>query len=213
MADSSICVAGKLAAGLIDDSHFMLSNVAFTLHLEPVRIRPFSPKEAAQLAPVDNYQPFLGDGGLSASPTKPAGMGPSSANGGPSHITANAASSLRTKFLRSIITPVDDKVLIFDPPDNNPLTRLYNQNNFAHGNKRAKDQRYAFDKVFADTCGQEDVFEGTTKPLLDGILNGFNASVFAYGVSAAPDREALAGSGRAEGADLGTTGIPGYGLR
>lgn len=95
------------------------------------------------------------------------------------------APSLRTKFLRPIISPVDDKVLIFDPPDTNPLTRLYStgQNTFGHGSKKSKDVRYAFDRVFDEKCGQEVVFENTTKPLLDGILNGYNASVFAYGVS------------------------------
>jgi kinesin family protein 18/19 len=140
-----------------------------------VRIRPFSAKEATQLAPQDNYQPFLGDGGLSAgSPLRTGSL-----------LGVSNAPSLRTKFLRPIISPVDDKVLIFDPPDTNPLTRLYNtasQNTFGHGSKKAKDVRYAFDRVFDDKCSQEMVFENTTKPLLDGILNGYNASVFAYGV-------------------------------
>lgn len=43
-------------------------------------------------------------------------------------------------------------------------------------------QRYAFDQVFDENADQETVFKETTKPLLDGILNGFNATVFAYGV-------------------------------
>ena len=143
-----------------------------------VRIRPFSAKEATQLAPQDSYQPFLGDGGLSAGSS--AKVAPVGGN----------APSLRTKYLRPIIAPVDDKVLIFDPPDTNPLSRLYaaGQNTFSHGNRRARDVRYAFDRVFDDKCGQEMVFENTTRPLLDGILNGYNASVFAYGVSG---REAL----------------------
>jgi len=139
-----------------------------------VRIRPFSAKEATQLAPQDNFQPFLGDGGLSGASTSQM-----------TTVSGSNAPSLRTKFLRPIISPVDDKVLIFDPPDNNPLTRLYStgQNTFGHGNKKSKDVRYAFDRVFDDKCSQEMVFENTTKPLLDGILNGFNATVFAYGVS------------------------------
>lgn len=143
-----------------------------------VRIRPFSAKEATQLAPQETFQPFLGDGGLSVgSPMRSTSTLPGGSSNAP---------SLRTKFLRPIISPVDDKVLIFDPPDTNPLSRLYStgQNTFGHGSKKAKDVRYAFDRVFDDTCGQEMVFENTTKPLLDGILNGYNASVFAYGVSA-----------------------------
>lgn len=138
----------------------------------PVRIRPFSAKESAQLAPQETYSPFLGDGGLSARTS----IGGSS--------TTNAP-SLRTKFLRPIISPVDDKVLIFDPPETSVLSTAAHgaQNTFAFGKKKAKDVRYAFDRVFDEKCGQRDVFENTTRPLLDGILNGYNASVFAYGVS------------------------------
>lgn len=92
--------------------------------------------------------------------------------------------ALRTHFLRPIIEVVDDRLLIFDPPDTNPLSRMYNQAKYlSHGPRKTKDIRYAFDKVFHDKCGQQEVFEGTTQPLLDGVLRGYNASVFAYGVS------------------------------
>lgn len=40
-----------------------------------------------------------------------------------------------------------------------------------------------FDHVFKMSASQEDVYEKTAKPLLDGVLSGFNATVFAYGVS------------------------------
>lgn len=42
---------------------------------------------------------------------------------------------------------------------------------------------YIFDHVFRMDASQEDVFEKTAKPLLPGVLDGFNATVFAYGVS------------------------------
>lgn len=150
-----------------------------------VRIRPFSTKEAAQLAPQDGPLPFLGDGGLGGVASRPQAM------------PASAAQGLRTRFLRPIIHPVDDKVLIFDPPDNNPLSRLYNNthaNYMSHGHKRAKDIRYAFDRVFDATCGQRQVFEGTTRPLLDGILSGFNASVFAYGATGCGKTHTISGT-------------------
>lgn len=32
-------------------------------------------------------------------------------------------------------------------------------------------------------ASQQMVFDSTAKPLLDGVLDGYNATVFAYGVS------------------------------
>lgn len=43
--------------------------------------------------------------------------------------------------------------------------------------------RYVFDHVFQMDTTQEEVFEKTAKPLLPGVLDGYNATVFAYGVS------------------------------
>jgi kinesin family protein 18/19 len=40
-----------------------------------------------------------------------------------------------------------------------------------------------FDQVFNMHANQEEVFEKTVLPLLDGVLNGYNATAFAYGVS------------------------------
>jgi kinesin family protein 18/19 len=49
--------------------------------------------------------------------------------------------------------------------------------------KRVKDQTFAFDRVFDETTTQGDVYESTTKPLLDSVLDGYNATVFAYGAT------------------------------
>ena len=40
-----------------------------------------------------------------------------------------------------------------------------------------------FDRVFGHGVMQQDVYEATVKPLLNGVLEGYNATVFAYGVS------------------------------
>jgi kinesin family protein 18/19 len=39
-----------------------------------------------------------------------------------------------------------------------------------------------FDKVFDGEARQEEVYGATAKPLLNGLLDGYNATVFAYGV-------------------------------
>ncbi len=77
---------------------------------------------------------------------------------------------------------MDDHVLVFDPKDTD-ASRSFEQKGFLPpGAKRYKDQRYTFDRVFDEGARQEDVYENTTRPLLDGLLDGFNATVFAYGV-------------------------------
>lgn len=151
-----------------------------------VRIRPFSEKEASQLAPNEDHTPFLGDGGLAG------GISPNKFL--PSTSAAATASTLKTRFVRPIVKPMDQKVLVFDPPDTNPLTRLYNSNPLARGGRRNKDVRYAFDRVFDSTASQTDVFEETCKPLLDGILNGYNASVFAYGATGCGKTHTISGT-------------------
>jgi kinesin family protein 18/19 len=54
---------------------------------------------------------------------------------------------------------------------------------FVPQGKRSKDQTFAFDRVFDETTTQGDVYEATTKPLLDSVLDGYNATVFAYGAT------------------------------
>lgn len=51
--------------------------------------------------------------------------------------------------------------------------------------KRNREKRYAFDHVFAPSDGQVTVYQHTTKFLIHGVLNGFNATVFAYGCTGA----------------------------
>ena len=135
-----------------------------------MRIRPLNAKEVSLLAPVDTSQPFQGDGGLAGSPSK----------------TQNPIAAMRTNYIRNILSPVDDRVLVFDPaePASNlrgrgqPTTHMH-----MHGNgRRARDVRYAFDRVFPPETTQQEVYHGTVEPMLTGLLSGFNASVFAYGV-------------------------------
>ena len=50
---------------------------------------------------------------------------------------------------------------------------------------RSKEKTYAFDYAFDEQLGQQYIFERTTKFLIDGIMQGYNASVFAYGATGA----------------------------
>ena len=52
-------------------------------------------------------------------------------------------------------------------------------------NVRTKEQTLAFDYAFDQFEGQKEIFSCTTKFLISGVTNGFNATVFAYGATGA----------------------------
>ncbi|KAL4624418.1 kinesin-like protein KIF19 isoform X1 [Arapaima gigas] len=46
---------------------------------------------------------------------------------------------------------------------------------------RSREKTYMFDVAFDFTATQEDVYVATTKNLIEGVISGYNATVFAYG--------------------------------
>lgn len=53
---------------------------------------------------------------------------------------------------------------------------------------------FAFDRVFDDNTTQSDVYEGTTRSLLDSVLDGYNATVFAYGATGCGKTHTITGT-------------------
>lgn len=108
---------------------------------------------------------------------------------------------------KKIISVLDEHVLVFDPNgDDEPAVqaagaRLRNPRVLQ---KKARDVKFAFDRVFDGEATQEDVFEHTTKPIIDGLLEGFNASVFAYGATGAGKTHTMLGSSSSRGVMLQT---------
>ncbi|EPE09790.1 kinesin-like protein [Ophiostoma piceae UAMH 11346] len=141
-----------------------------------VRVRPFTIREAAQLTKTDDGTLFLGDGSMAAAP----------------------APKLNQKGLRSVIKVVDDRCLVFDPPEDNPVQKFTRSVVPAAG-KRVKDQVFAFDRIFDDNASQMDVYEGTTKCLLDSVLDGYNATVFAYGATGCGKTHTITGTAQQPG--------------
>jgi kinesin family member 18/19 len=50
---------------------------------------------------------------------------------------------------------------------------------------RMREKRYAFDFALDAGTTQRQLYDLTTKGLVDGVLEGFNATVFAYGATGA----------------------------
>ncbi|KAM4623272.1 kinesin-like protein KIF19 [Polymixia lowei] len=46
---------------------------------------------------------------------------------------------------------------------------------------RSREKTYLFDVAFDYTANQEEVYRATTKGLIEGLISGYNATVFAYG--------------------------------
>lgn len=49
--------------------------------------------------------------------------------------------------------------------------------------KRNAERQYVFDVTFGADSSQQEVYDKTTKPLVHSVLEGFNATVFAYGAT------------------------------
>lgn len=132
-----------------------------------IRVRPFSEKELAQLQPSTEAVSFLGQGSLVA--------GPSNGTSTTSYIRPSAG-------MRRIIKVLDSRVLVFDPPETSQMVSLQ-RSILGNAAKRVKDKRFVFDTVFDESTSQEDVFQGCAQDLVPGVLDGYNSTVFAYGVS------------------------------
>ncbi|XP_044269187.1 kinesin-like protein KIF18A isoform X2 [Tribolium madens] len=96
---------------------------------------------------------------------------------------------------RDVVRIVDDQVLIFDP-------KCHSQAFFYHGveqkgrdllRKANKDMQFMFDRVFGYESTNQEVFESTTKSLIESLMDGYNCSVFAYGATGAGKTHTMIG--------------------
>ncbi|KAJ2996602.1 kinesin-like protein Klp5 [Globomyces sp. JEL0801] len=75
---------------------------------------------------------------------------------------------IRRQSMLTLDTPLEDSTIsVLDNP-----------------RKRKGDKKhFCFDSVLGEAASQKDVFEATTKPLLTHVLDGYHATVFAYGAT------------------------------
>ncbi|XP_027870789.1 kinesin-like protein KIF18A [Xiphophorus couchianus] len=96
---------------------------------------------------------------------------------------------------RNVVQVVDNHMLIFDPKEEDMSCFGSQRVRNRTINKRAnKDLKFVFDHVFDENSTQLDIFENTTKGVLDGVMNGFNCTVFAYGATGAGKTHTMLGS-------------------
>lgn len=88
-------------------------------------------------------------------------------------------------------------IRVFDPPDDNHVQRF--SRSFMPTGKRVKDQTFGFDRVFDENAAQGDIYEATTRSLLDSVLDGYNATVFAYGATGCGKTHTITGTAQQPG--------------
>ncbi|KAM5310212.1 kinesin-like protein KIF18B [Glossophaga mutica] len=95
---------------------------------------------------------------------------------------------------RPVIQVVDERVLVFDPEEPEGAFLGLKWGSVHDGpKKKGKDLTFVFDRVFAETATQQDVFQHTTHSILDSFLQGYNCSVFAYGATGAGKTHTMLG--------------------
>ncbi|KAF9468925.1 kinesin-like protein [Collybia nuda] len=136
-----------------------------------VRVRPPTAWEAARLPePCYDYM-MRGEGALST----------------PGKV-------VNTATLRDIVQIVDDRILTFDPDEKDRARAFVERGFMPPGTKRYKDKRFMFDRVFNHEARQQDVYEATSQPLLKGLFDGYNATVFAYGATGCGKTHTISGT-------------------
>lgn len=75
---------------------------------------------------------------------------------------------------RSCVRVLDSKVVVILDPAAGDKADILRAN-------RSREKQYAFDYVFEPGSSQDSVYHHATKFLIHGVLDGFNATVFAYG--------------------------------
>ncbi|XP_077614975.1 kinesin-like protein KIF19 [Crocuta crocuta] len=80
---------------------------------------------------------------------------------------------------------VGDQMVVLMDPNEDPEDTLR-----AH---RSREKTFIFDTVFDQHASQEDVYRATTQHLVEGVISGYNATVFAYGPSGAGKTHTMLG--------------------
>ncbi|KAI9031278.1 kinesin-domain-containing protein [Hyaloraphidium curvatum] len=149
-----------------------------------VRIRPLHVKKTASAADVDGDSHFASTATLAA---QNAGDGfnlPLTLSSHDFFLHQQQVYNKRT------VSPIDDQLLVFDPTGPTSHGTPMDQDGPATPHKgrlqlgkKHKNICYGFDRIFPEDVTQHEVYEETAKPLIEGVLDGYNSTVFAYGAT------------------------------
>ena len=158
--------------------------------------RPTLPTKSPKRLPGTKTRRRSVNGSVMAGPGASGSLPGSSSTASTSGGSANIKVAVRVRpenerekagAYNNVINVVDERMLIFDPKeDQDDFFYQGKKQGRRDLNKREnKDKKFAFDAVFAPGSTNQQVFEGTTKDLVETVFNGYNCSVFAYGATGA----------------------------
>lgn len=84
----------------------------------------------------------------------------------------------KNKQEKNVVEIMNENILIFDPKEElSPCLGRSRKRRYRDIRKRRqKDMKFAFDHVFGWTSTNDEIFEQSTKSVLDGLLGGYNSS-------------------------------------
>lgn len=85
-----------------------------------------------------------------------------------------------TKSDFSIAKVIDDRCISLEVSSSQTAN---NSKRKGLNNFRLKDSAFTFDHVFGEDSTSAEIYEDTTKLLINEVLNGFNCTCFAYGAT------------------------------
>ena len=91
---------------------------------------------------------------------------------------------------RTITKTVDERCMVVMDPDESQFKK---KSKVVAGGVRKRERRYVFDGAFDGEASNEEVYDGTAKPLVRGVLSGVNATVFAYGATGSGKTHTMVG--------------------
>jgi kinesin family protein 18/19 len=94
---------------------------------------------------------------------------------------------------KSIVRVVQPNIIVLNPHEG----VIDNRKNYQTNQAKKNECRYAFDNVFDEATSQQEVYEKTCKQLIKVLLDGFNASVFAYGATGSGKTHTMMGNKQA----------------
>ena len=122
------------------------------------------------------------------------------------NINDNNITNKKSSIIVAIrLRPLNQKELDLSPLEgvkvinNNSLLVTSDTSINSKKTNQIKEQQFFFDYVFDKNSSQQMIYEHTTKNLLSGVIEGFNATVFAYGATGSGKTYTMLGTSNEKG--------------